>query len=247
MQEYWVSLPFWILAIVGVIMTGVSKSGFAGGAGVVAVPLLALVMPVPKAAALLLPLLIAMDTKTVWYYRSGIDWKRLTAILPAAIIGIALAGWAMKGLPSRWLQWALGIISILFALWARIIPILGRLKGSGFIWGCVSGVSSTLLHAGGPPISIYLLTQNIPKLTWLATAAVFFAVMNLVKVVPYTLNQQWSWELIKLDIALLPVAIFGIWLGKRIQQQLNNAHFTNICRGLLLVSGVALLGKALQG
>lgn len=245
MIDYWFSTPFWVLAIAGVILTGISKSGFAGGSGVVAVPLLALVMPVPTAAALLLPLLLVMDAKTVWYYRRGITRAHLFAILPAALIGIALAGWAMKDLSSQWLQIVLGSFSIVFAVWQKITPTLGRLKGSGIIWGCIAGVSSTLLHAGGPPINIYLLSQQLSKLTWLATASVFFAVLNVIKIIPYSLNQQWSVELLKLDIALLPAAIFGIWLGKVIQQRIDDRQFVVVCRGLLFFSGIALVIKAL--
>ena len=64
---------FWILACIGLIFTGISKSGFAAGAGTVVVPLLALVMPLPAAAALVLPLLLVMDARTIWHYRHDID------------------------------------------------------------------------------------------------------------------------------------------------------------------------------
>lgn len=232
---------FWLLAIAGVLITGISKSGFAGGAGVIAVPLLALVIPVPLAAALVLPLLLVMDAKTIALYRHSINLHELKPLLAAAIIGIGLAGSAMALVPPHGLQIALALFSILFACWHRLIPLLGRLPGSAYLWGTLSGISSTLLHAGGPPMNIHLISQQLPKEKWLAQAAVFFGVMNLVKLIPYSLNSLWSWELIGICLLLFPFAWLGVHLGHHMQKRLDEGQFMLICRGLLLSTGIGLL------
>lgn len=237
---------FWLLAIVGVVITGISKSGFAGGAGVVAVPLLSLVMPIPAATALMLPLLLVMDARTVLLYRRSVDWASLLQITSAAVVGIALAGFALSALPAKSLQIALAVFSIVFALWQRLMPLLGRLPAAAWLWGTVSGVSSTLLHAGGPPITIYFLSQEIEKRVWLAQASVFFAVMNVIKVIPYTLNGQWQQSLFWLDLALIPAALLGVRLGYRLQARLAEKDFMLICRVLLGVAGVLLLVRSFQ-
>lgn len=237
---------FWLLAIAGVLLTGISKSGFAGGAGVIAVPLLSLMIPVPIAAALMLPLLLVMDAKSLRYYWRSASWYELKRILPAAIIGITLGGYLLGELPSNLLQFLLGIFCIVFALWKKIIPIFGRIPYAGFIWGGVSGLTSTLLHAGGPPINIYLLTRQLPKRAWLATAAVFFAAMNLLKVIPYALTDQWQSdslisELLIIDLILLPLSLIGVWLGYVLQNHISEANFMNACKILLFFSGLGLL------
>lgn len=236
---------FWMLAIVGVIMTGISKSGFAGGAGVVAVPLLALVMPLPQAAALMLPLLLLMDMQAIRYYRHHLAVEELRGIVPAAIVGIALGGLCMGLLPDKLLQLSLAVVSILFALWQQLAPKLAAFHGAAWLWGGLSGLTSTLLHAGGPPINIYLMGRQLPKQQWLATAAVFFGVMNLIKVVPYALVGEWTGQLLLLSLSLVPVAWFGIWLGRVIQLNVSETNFMRVCRGLLLASGTLLLVKAL--
>lgn len=236
---------FWLLAVTGVVITGISKSGFAGGAGVVAVPLLSLVMPVTAAAALMLPLLLVMDARTVALYRRAIAWRQLTSITTAAIVGIAIAGSALASLPGEVLQLILACFSLLFAAWQRLMPLLGRLPGAAWLWGCVSGISSTLLHAGGPPITIYFLASGIEKRVWLAQASVFFAVMNVIKIVPYTLNGQWQPSLFWLDLALIPAALLGVRLGYRLQSRLAEKDFMLICRVLLGLAGVLLLFRAL--
>ena len=236
---------FWFLAISGVVLTGVSKSGFAGGAGVVAVPLLSLVMPVQQAAALMLPLLLVMDANSVRLYRRSINLLEIRAIGLAALAGIALAGTAMGSLSSNSLQWILALFCIAFASWQQLTPLLGKLPGAAYIWGTFSGVSSTLLHAGGPPISIYFLSQGISKKVWLAQAAVFFAMMNVVKLIPYSLNDVWSLEYLLLDVVMLPFAIAGVYLGYKIQAYLSESIFTLSCRILLGLTGMLLLLKVL--
>lgn len=236
---------FWLLAIVGVTITGISKSGFAGGAGVVAVPMLALVMPVTAATALMLPLLMVMDARTVMLYRKSMVWREITVITTAAIIGIALAGTALAALPAITLQVILAVFCLLFATWQRLMPVLGRLPGAGWLWGMVSGISSTLLHAGGPPIAIYFLARGVEKRFWLAQAAMLFAIMNVIKVIPYTLNDQWQPELFLLDLALIPAALVGVRLGYRLQSRLAEKDFMLICRILLAVAGGLLLLRAL--
>lgn len=240
------TLGFWLLAVTGVLLTGISKSGFAGGAGVVAVPLLVLVMPLPQAVALMLPLLIAMDVQAIRYYRHHISRSELRQIVPAALVGIALGGLFMGVLSDAILQLILAIASIVFALWHNIAPKLAAFRGAGWAWGSLSGLTSTLLHAGGPPINIYLIGRQLPKLQWLATAAVFFGAMNLIKIVPYAMLGQWNTDLLMLSIVLFPVAWIGVWLGRKIQTKIKEKDFLLFCRGLLMLSGLLLLLKALN-
>lgn len=236
---------FWMLCVLGVTMTGISKSGFAGGAGVVAVPLLALVMPVPEAVFLMLPLLLVMDAKTIQYYYRHMVRSELKIIIPSALLGIALGGFVLGTLDPFYLQLGLGVLSLVFALWHKLAPLMGGVKGAGFLWGGLSGLTSTLIHAGGPPINIYLIALKLPKDQWLATAAVFFGVMNLTKIIPYSLSGGWSLSLVILSGFLVPIALLGTWLGKRIQAVISEKAFMQICRAMLLVSGTMLIAKSL--
>ena len=235
---------FWILACIGLIFTGISKSGFAAGAGTVVVPLLALVMPLPAAAALVLPLLLVMDARTIWHYRHDIDRQELKQIVPAAVIGIGIGSLALGKLPESVLQLGLACLCILFACWQPLTRYLSQFRGASWLWGGLSGISSTLIHAGGPPLNIYLIGRQLPKLRWLATTAVFFGIMNSLKLLPYYLLGQWNQTLLLTAVALVPAALLGVKIGHRIQGNISEAQFMRFCRGLLLASGVILLAKA---
>lgn len=239
-----ISPEFWLLAVVGVILTGISKSGFAGGAGVVAVPLLALVMPLQQAVALMLPLLIAMDVQAIRYYRHDLSRIELSRIIPAATVGILAGGLLMGLLPESQLQLGLALICIVFALWQSIAPKLAAFRGAAWFWGGLSGLTSTLVHAGGPPINIYLIGRRLPKVEWLATTAVFFGAMNVIKIVPYAMVGEWDQTLLLLSLVLFPAAWLGVWLGKAIQTRVQENDFLLLCRVLLFISGILLLFKA---
>lgn len=239
------SLLFWLLAVIGVMLTGISKSGLAGGAGVIVMPLLALVINVPQAAALMLPLLIIMDMRTIQYYRHHLNWRVLKGILPAALIGISVGGLFMGSLSDQILQIGLGMFSIVFAAWTSLSSLFTRFTGAAWLWGPISGFTSTLIHAGGPPINIYLISLKLDKLEWLATTGVFFGAMNVIKLIPYTINDQWSLQLIVIAAVLAPVAWLGVSLGKRIQERINEQYFAQACRYLLFFSGAMLLLKSL--
>jgi len=236
---------FWLLAIIGIVLTGISKSGLAGGAGVVAVPLLALIMPVQNAVILMLPVLLVMDAKTIHHYRHYLDLTILKRIIPAAIVGIILGGLSLNYINNATLEILLGVISIVFALWQALTPYFAKIKNAGFFWGTLSGFTSTLIHAGGLPINIYLISQAMPKLNWLATTAVFFGFMNLTKVIPYTLAGLWQAELFWLSLLCAPLALIGVKLGYVLQSKINQAQFMLIARALLFVSGVLLVLKGI--
>ncbi|WP_166267927.1 sulfite exporter TauE/SafE family protein [Marinobacter caseinilyticus] len=239
------TLLFWLLAGIGVILTGISKSGFAGGAGVVAVPLLAFAVPLPLAAVIMLPVLLFMDIRTIHLYRKHASLATLKHLVPAAFVGIALGGSVMGMLSTAALELITGVISIVFASWQWISSSLQRFQQAGWFWGTVSGVTSTLIHAGGPPINVYFLGRNLPKLQWLGTAAVLFGVMNLTKVIPYSLNGFWELRLLLVSVLLLPAAWLGVQLGHGIQQRIGGDTFTRICRVLLMISGAGLVVKGL--
>lgn len=240
------SVVFWLVLALGVLLTGVSKAGFAGSLGVVTVPLLSLVMPLEKAAALMLPVLIAMDAKVIHYYYRQVQWRVLAAVVPAACVGIGMGSWAMGAMPPALLQAGLGLVCVVFALWHRLNTALGRLPGASWLWGSVAGFTSTLIHAGGPPISIYFAGQTMPKQQWLATAALFFGIINLLKVPPYFYLGLWDRTLLLLALAALPCAWLGVWLGRGMQTRFSDDKFISISRALVFLSGLLLLYKAAQ-
>ncbi|WP_172589888.1 sulfite exporter TauE/SafE family protein [Shewanella xiamenensis] len=239
---------FWLVAIPAVLITGISKSGFAGGVGGLTVPLLALAISPATAAAIMLPLLIYMDFLSVRSWWGQHNPRQLWILLPAAIVGIGIAYWLFDRLNEDYLRAILGCVSLGFGLYGLILgdktqatpsPLVGRLCG------LTAGFTSFVAHAGGPPLNAYLLPLRLAKPEFLATAVVFFAVVNLVKLVPYSLLGQINQGNILISLLLAPLAWLGVKLGLSIQDKISDRLFKRIILILMVLVGIRLLWTAL--
>ena len=236
---------FYAAAIPAVLLVGVAKGGFGSGAGIFATPLMALTIPIPQAAAIMLPILIVMDAVGLWAYRGKFTRVNLKLLLAGGVLGIALGTLTFRYLSDAWIRIALGAISVGFVLHYYGLRVGSRAETAsarkGFFWSAVSGVTSTIAHAGGPPLSIYLLPLRLEKTVLVGTTVLFFAVINAVKLVPYTWLQLFDGRNLSTSAALAPLAPVGIWAGYHMVRRVNELWFYRICYGVLLVVGVRLL------
>ena len=236
---------FYALAVPAVVALGLSKGGFAG-VGQMATPMLALVMPPLEAAAIFLPIMIVQDWTAVWVYRREWDRRILAIMIPGALAGIGAAGLLAAYISDAAVRVFIGVTTILFVAynWFGMMrmqrPAAPGSVTAGVVWGALSGFTSTICQAGGPPYQMYVLSQKMPKMIFVGTTAVFFAVMNLVKVVPYVALGQFSTKGIGTSLVLLPLAIatnqLGFWLVRRVSQEL----FYKITLILMLLISIEL-------
>lgn len=243
---------FFAAMVPAVILMGLSKGGFAG-LGLLALPLMALVVSPVQAAAIMLPLLISQDVVTVWSYRREFDRRILTTLLPGALLGI-LAGYLLAAKVSdAAVGLAVGVISIGFALRNLLglnrtgTPVKQAGYAPGTLWGAICGFTSMIAHAGGPPFQIYVMPQRLPPAVFVGTGAIFFAMINLIKVGPYIALGQFSPQNLTASLALLPVAVAatfaGVWLVRRVPPE----RFYTIIYWLLLAVGAKLVFDGLRG
>jgi uncharacterized membrane protein YfcA len=212
-------LYFYLLAIPAVTALGLSKGGFAAF-GSLATPLLALYLPPLEAAAIILPLLITQDMISVWNYRK--DWSgwNVKVLLPGAVIGIGIAWLVAAHVSDNFVRITVGLIGVAFVANVWWGPKPTTLKppraATGLFWGALSGFTSTMSQAGGPPFQVFVLPQRLAKLTLVGTGTVFFAAVNAIKVIPYFALGQFSTHGLATSFVLLPIAVaanfLGIWL-----------------------------------
>jgi uncharacterized membrane protein YfcA len=111
----------------------------------------------------------------------------------------------------------------------------------GLFWSTCAGVTSTIAHAGGPPLSVYLLPLRLDKAVMVGTTVIFFAVINLVKVAPYAWLGLFDAGTLYTALVLVPLAPIGIALGIFTMRRLSQDTFYRVCYGLLLVVGAKLI------
>ncbi|WP_150300351.1 sulfite exporter TauE/SafE family protein [Pseudomonas profundi] len=236
---------FYLCAIPAVLLYGVAKGGFGGNIAILSVPLMSLVMAPQTAAAILLPILCTMDLVALRTFRGRWSTPNLRIIVPAAMLGITLAALTFRMMSEAHIQVMIGVIALAFVLniWLRRseppVKQISRVRG-GF-WGLVSGFTSFGIHAGGPPINVYLLPQKMEKTLLMGTIAVFFAAVNFAKVPGYILLDQFTPANLWTSLVLLPLAPIGVRMGFWMLHRTNEKLIYQLCYVFLFFTGGKLL------
>jgi uncharacterized membrane protein YfcA len=240
---------FLFVAFIAVLLVGLAKGGFSG-IGMAATPLLALAVPPLQALAILLPILLAQDVVSIWWYRRDWDGWNLKVMLPGAILGVGLAWLVGSVVPDNVVRLIIGMIGVTFVLnsWFGRVPPPGRPSAaSGVFWGAGAGFTSTIASAGMPPFSIHVLPQRMEKMRLVGTITLFFAAVNLMRVVPYFALGHLTRDNLMISLALLPLAIaanfLGFWLVLRISTEL----FYRISYALIFLISAAIFAQGVTG
>lgn len=215
--------------------------------GALATPLLALVMPADRVIGLLLPILIFTDIFAVAAHWRRWDKSLVLLLLPGAILGVTLGTYFITNVPTETLRRLLGIIILLFAFYKLLEKrLLRRLayqpaKWHGWAAGSVAGFSSALAHTGGPPVTIYLLLQQVTPRVFVATSALFFMILNWIKVPYYFYADLFDWPLLGRMAWMLPLVVVGVALGRWLSVRIQPAAFDRLILVLLLISAGMLI------
>ncbi len=247
-----------------IFMLGMSKGGFP--IGTLALPILVLVWPggqepAKKAVSFMLPMLCAMDVVAIAFYRKHILWKKIWPLLPGSIVGVIIGSIffvskenAILSVPDKVLKLFIGIIGILFVThkiadkW--ILKRLAKANKPSFrkasIFGIGAGLSSTLAHAAGPIIKMYYLPQDLKKMNFAATIAAFFWMLNLIKMIPFTIQGRIESDNLLFGAYLLPLIPLGVGLGYMLVKIMKPKHYIGFIYFILTVTSSLLIIKAIQ-
>lgn len=245
---------FYAAAIPAVVLIGFSKGGFGGALGVVGVPLVALVVPPVQAAAILLPILVLMDIAALWAWRGQRrDWRTLRNTLPGAIAGIGIGWLTALVVTEAAVRLIVGVIAFCFVLrwvWQKVAgqdaPHPHNALAGAF-WGIVSGFTSFVAHAGGPPYQVYALPLRQDPKFYTATSVVFFAVMNAVKLIPYFALGELDTGNLSAAAALMPVAVLATFAGAAIVKRMRAEIFYPITYALVFLLSLKLIWDGAAG
>lgn len=237
-------LAFYLCASLGVIIFGISKGGFAGPASILAVPIMSLSMHPSIAAGILLPILLIMDFIAIYFYWNKWNLKIVKIILPAAFLGIVIGGLTFKFINPENIKIIIGSICILFIAFKILNKssfFFKPTKNKGRFWSLISGYTSCIIHAGGQPISFYLLPLKLDKTTYVGTATLVFLYVNLFKLIPYYFLDLLVITNLKISLLLSPLAPISIYFGYYLHKKFNEEIFYLLIYILLGVSGLKLI------
>jgi len=240
-----------ILGAFAALLVGLSKGGVPA-IGMLAVPLLSMVMSPVTATVLLLPIYVISDAVGVRLYRRHYSAEDLKILMPAAVVGVLLGWLTASHVPDRALSFMVGAVGIGFCLqvWLRhgnSAPPRPASAVKGGFWGVLTGFSSFISHAGAPPFQVYMLPRHLPKLAFAGTSTLLFAVINAAKIWPYHTLQPYSVDTLWNAARLIPFALIGTVLGAYITRHLAQAWFFRLIQVSLFAVSLKLLYAAVWG
>ncbi|WP_281856686.1 sulfite exporter TauE/SafE family protein [Litoreibacter halocynthiae] len=239
---------FFALALPAAFISGVAKGGFGGGAAFVATAILALFLPPATALGIMLPLLMIADVATLRPFWGKWHWPSAKALIIGGVPGVLLGAALYKATNPDVLRVLIGSISLGFVAFqiARArgwlsVEQTGFNQRNGLIAGVVSGFTSFVSHAGGPPTAIFLLAQGMGKTPYQATTVITFWVINAMKAVPYAFLGVFSWDTLRADLYMLPFLLIGVALGVYAHRAMPERYFFLLTYALLLGAGAKLV------
>ena len=236
---------FYAVAVPAVLLMGISKSGFGSGFGSLAVPMMALAVTVPQAAAILMPLLLVMDLLGIAAYRKDFDKALLLFMLPFALLGTVIGTLLFKVLDARVVAGIVGVMTLAFL--AQRLAFAPKADSRppprwlGAVLTTVAGFTSFISHAGGPPVSAYVIPLRLKPVVFTATLAYLFFVVNLSKWVPYAWLGLLDWRNFATSLVLTPLAPLGVWVGVRMARRIDARLFYRLVYLGMFLTGVKLV------
>jgi len=242
-----VSLTSYVLGGLSALLIGLAKNGVPGAA----IPSILLMTEAfsenaKTAVAACLPVLLVGDVIAVTWYRRHAQWRKLAKLLPYVVLGM-LPGWlVLRALEANQLRPVIGgLVVLLLALelarrrfgWEHVPRSRWFVVGTGLL----AGFATTVAHAAGPVMSVYLLSQGMVKREFIGTAAWFFLLVNLSKVPVYLGEGMITAEVLKFDLVIAPAVLLGAALGIFVLTRLSQRVFDTLALSLAAVAAVRLL------
>ena len=242
-MRFWPEIPagvepwvYYVCVGAAVLITGISKAGFGGGIGIVAIPLMGSVMPARHMLGIQLPLLVAADALSNLHHLKNYDWKILRPLVGGAAVGVvsgSLLLWALQNTDrtrlDKGLALLIGVICLVFVvvqamvMTGRRVPTLPSHPASSLAVGTTAGFVSTLSHGAGPLVTLYLLQAKLSRQILVGTQVFYFLLVNSAKVPAYAalgiinrstlLDSIWFLPLIPLG------TLAGAWMNKRVPEK----------------------------
>lgn len=235
-----------LIFVLVAVLVGMSKTGI-HGAGMMAVPLLALVFGGQLSSGVLLPMLCIADVMGVWYYHRHASWHHLKKLFPWAALGTVLGTIVGGGIDDETFKLVMALIifiSVIIMVWLekgrrREVP---DYKWFAALTGVAGGFTSMIGNLATSVVAIYFLTMRLPKNAFIGTAAWFFLVINWFKIPFHIISWKTiTWNTFLLDLVVLPFIALGAFLGIVIVKRIRDRAYRWFIIAMTIVAAIFML------
>ncbi|MFP5232957.1 MAG: sulfite exporter TauE/SafE family protein [Acidobacteriota bacterium] len=222
------------------------RSSFGFGEALIAVPLLALFMPVNVAAPLVVLLSISIAAMVV-----AQDWREIhlssaAGLLAATVFGVPLGLLLLTHAPQGWVKGFLGVFLLLFASYSLLAKDGLTLeehhhRSALLLAGFLAGIFGGAYGMNGPPLVIYGALRRWSPRQFRATLHAYFLPASLLGMVGFWSAGLWTRAVTREYLYSLPAMLPAILLGRMINQRIPGTTFLKYVYGGLLLIGLTLL------
>ncbi len=234
------------IVIIFIAYTVKGVSGF--GSGLIAIPFLAMIFPLTFIVPVLGLLSYSGTLIQSFQLRKQVAWRDMLPLVPFSFFGITLAIWILVNISQSVLLLYLGIFILLYAIYS-LLPLPAPRGGRKWVVlaGAAGGMVGALFGTGGPFYVVYLKMRQLDKGAFRATIAMRFLFDGGLRITGYAVSGLYTAQVLWMLVILLPVLLSGLYAGHHLHVRITEYKFNQMISLLLLVSGLMLVYKSLQG
>ncbi len=237
----------WLLLITVAILVGLGKAGL-NATVMLAVPLLTSIVSGKASSGMMLSMFIVADIIAVIFYVKHTQWKVIRSLAPWVVVGVFTGGIVGRMISDAVFGSLISVIALIcLALLVLLEVKKDNLKVPDQTWfyaltGIVCGFTSMIGNLAGPIFAVYLLAKGFEKKNYVGTVAIFFFMMNLIKLpLQITMWQNFSKETLLTVAAMVPFLIGGVFVGKKVIFVMNEKVFRYVILTMTAIVSLKLL------
>jgi uncharacterized membrane protein YfcA len=240
-----------VYVLLVILIATLIRSAFGFGEGLVAVPLLAIKIPIGRAAPL--AVLVSITVAAIILMQ---DWRSVHVrsagwLVVSTLFGIPLGLWLLTQGNQQLVKGALAVIIIAFSAYAFIGRRPPVLHSDNRAWllisGFVAGVMGGAYGMNGPPLAIYGAVRRWTAQHFRATLQGYFLPASVIGMIGYWLAGLWTREVTRYYVLSLVVIVPAIFLGRALNRRMHNYAFLKFVHAGLILIGATLLVQAMRG
>jgi uncharacterized membrane protein YfcA len=235
------------LAVAGIVfLATLVRSAFGFGEALVAVPLLAFVIPVPVAVPLatllsvtVAGLILAQDWRHV-HARGA--WLLVASTLPGIPLGLLL----LTEVPAPVVKVVLAAVIIAFSAYRLFGRVRARLTDDRLAWlfGLGAGVLGGAYGMNGPPLVLYGALRGWTPERFRATLQGYFLPASAAGLCGFWAAGLWVPDVTRFYLVSLPPAVVAVLLGRAANRRIHPDAFVRYVHIGLIAIGLMLLAQA---
>ena len=236
-------------AIVAILFLGtLVRSSFGFGEALVAVPLLALFMPVEEAAPLAVLVSVTIALLILLQDWREVHFRSAARLIVSTLFGIPVGLWLLRVLPEAAAKGALAALILAFSVHSLRHQRRYALSDDRFAWvfGFLAGILGGAYGMNGPPLAIYGSLRGWQPSRFRATLQAYFLPASVAGMCGYWLAGFWTPSVTHSYLVSLPGVVLAVVAGRVIHARIRADRFhTYVYVGLIVISFV-LLGQLVR-